>query len=240
MPNEGRPAGEMQNTQTLHGIDRRDGAKYPASRTLLRKSHGTARISRQHRRCPARRQVPCAVPRLREGLRRRRCSALELHAPVRHGLQSASEIRRCSTREVCSSTASPAHCPLWVHTTAWTASPTVRPFLPSDVADKSPADVEAWAETYLLQLFDLAVELGVKIRVLPMFWGVAFGWEVASGYPWGFWAGQRLRPDQGRAGTVRREDRADSARRPTSAASTSATRSIPAPPRCAPTTSTCS
>jgi sugar phosphate isomerase/epimerase len=34
---------------------------------------------------------------------------------------------------------------------------------------------------------DLAAEL--KIRILPMFWGVAFGWEVATGYPWGFWAG---------------------------------------------------
>ena len=22
-----------------------------------------------------------------------------------------------------------------------------------------------------------------------MFWGIAFGWEVATGYPWGFWAG---------------------------------------------------
>jgi len=24
---------------------------------------------------------------------------------------------------------------------------------------------------------------------VPMFWGVAFGWEVATGYPWGFWKG---------------------------------------------------
>jgi sugar phosphate isomerase/epimerase len=79
------------------------------------------------------------------------------------------------------------HCPLWVHTTAWTGSPTIRPFIPPDVATKSVADIEAWAETYVLELFDLAVELGVK--VLPMFWGVAFGWEAASGYPWGFWAG---------------------------------------------------
>lgn len=79
------------------------------------------------------------------------------------------------------------HCPLWVHTTAWTGSPTVRPFIPADVAKKSPADIEAWAETYILELFDLAAELGIK--VLPAFWGVAFGWEAATGYPWGFWAG---------------------------------------------------
>ena len=26
----------------------------------------------------------------------------------------------------------------------------------------------------------------------PMFWGVAFGWEVATGYPWGFWKGGGL------------------------------------------------
>lgn len=79
------------------------------------------------------------------------------------------------------------HCPLWVHTTAWTGSPTVRPFIPADVAKRSPADIEAWAETYILELFDLAAELGIK--VLPAFWGVAFGWEAATGYPWGFWAG---------------------------------------------------
>jgi sugar phosphate isomerase/epimerase len=38
-----------------------------------------------------------------------------------------------------------------------------------------------------LKLMDLAAEL--KIKILPMFWGVAFGWELATGYPWGFWAG---------------------------------------------------
>jgi len=80
------------------------------------------------------------------------------------------------------------HCPFWVHTTAWTGSPTVRPFLPADVAKKSPQEIEKWTETYLLKLFDLAAELNVK--VLPMFWGVVFGWEVATGYPWGFWKGK--------------------------------------------------
>ncbi|MCX7721828.1 MAG: sugar phosphate isomerase/epimerase [Verrucomicrobiae bacterium] len=79
------------------------------------------------------------------------------------------------------------HCPFWVHTTAWTGSPTIRPFIPKDVAQKSPTQIEQWAEQYLLKLMDLAAELGV--RVLPMFWGVAFGWELATGYPWGFWKG---------------------------------------------------
>lgn len=80
-----------------------------------------------------------------------------------------------------------AHCAFWVHTTAWTGSPTIRPFIPGDVAKKSEKEIEAWAEDYILRLFDLCAELGIKI--LPMFWGVAFGWEMATGYPWGFWAG---------------------------------------------------
>lgn len=80
-----------------------------------------------------------------------------------------------------------AHCPFWVHTTAWTGSPTVRPFLPPDVAGGFAAQIEAWSGDYLLRLLDLCAELGV--RILPMFWGVVYGWEVATGYPWGFWAG---------------------------------------------------
>ncbi len=80
-----------------------------------------------------------------------------------------------------------AHCAFWVHTTAWTQSPTIRPFLPADVAAKSAPEIEKWCESYILRLLDLAVALGVKI--VPMFWGVAFGWEMATGYPWGFWKG---------------------------------------------------
>ena len=78
-------------------------------------------------------------------------------------------------------------CAFWVHTTAWTGSPTVRPFIPADVAKKSVQEIEKWSENYVLKLLDLCSELGVKI--LPMFWGVAFGWELATGYPWGFWKG---------------------------------------------------
>lgn len=80
-----------------------------------------------------------------------------------------------------------AHCPFWVHTTAWTESPSIRPFLPPEVASRSAAQIERWAEDYCLRLMDLCAELDVK--VIPMFWGVAFGWEVATGYPWGFWKG---------------------------------------------------
>ncbi len=63
----------------------------------------------------------------------------------------------------------------------------MKPFIPADVQSKSPAEIEKWAETYVLKLLDLLAELGVK--VMPMFWGTVYGLEVASGYPWGFWAG---------------------------------------------------
>ncbi len=103
------------------------------------------------------------------------------------GFQSAREIRDTFEKAGLSLDGVSAHCPIWVHTTAWTGSPTIRPFIPEDVAKQSPEQIEKWAEDYLLKLLDLLAELNVK--VLPMFWGVAFGWEVATGYPWGFWAG---------------------------------------------------
>lgn len=103
------------------------------------------------------------------------------------GFKKASEIRDLFESRGLLLDGISCHCPLWVHTTAWTGSPTVRPFIPADVAKKSSDDIEAWAENYLLALFDLAAELNVK--VLPTFWGVVFGWEAATGYPWGFWAG---------------------------------------------------
>jgi sugar phosphate isomerase/epimerase len=103
------------------------------------------------------------------------------------GLQKAKDIKRIFADHRMTLDGVSAHCPFWVHTTAWTGSPTIRPFLPPDVAKKSENEIEKWAEGYLLKLLDLCAELGVKI--VPMFWGTAFGWEMASGYPWGFWAG---------------------------------------------------
>ncbi len=103
------------------------------------------------------------------------------------GFKSAREIRAAFARAKLSLDGISAHCPFWVHTTAWTGSPTVRPFVPPEVSKKSPEAIEAWAEDYCLQLLDLCAELGVM--VVPMFWGVAFGWELATGYPWGFWKG---------------------------------------------------
>ncbi|MFM7817113.1 MAG: sugar phosphate isomerase/epimerase, partial [Verrucomicrobiota bacterium] len=80
-----------------------------------------------------------------------------------------------------------SHCPFWVHTSAWTGTKSGHPFIPAELHSASPDKIEKWHETYILKLMDLAAELGIKS--MPMFWGVAFGWELATGYPWGFWAG---------------------------------------------------
>lgn len=103
------------------------------------------------------------------------------------GFQSVSAIREAfATRDMHLDGVS-AHCPFWVHTSIWTGTRSGNPFIAPDIAKLSPEKIEAWHETYLLKLMDLVAELGVKS--LPMFWGVAFGWELASGYPWGFWQG---------------------------------------------------
>ena len=103
------------------------------------------------------------------------------------GFKRAKEIKDTFASAKMSLDGVSAHCPFWVHTTAWTGSTGIRPFIPGDVVKKSPQEIEAWAEEYLLRLLDMCAELGVKI--VPMFWGVAFGWELATGYPWGFWKG---------------------------------------------------
>lgn len=103
------------------------------------------------------------------------------------GFKTAKEVKDTFAKAKLSLDGISAHCPFWVHTTAWTGSKTVRPFVPADIAKKSAADVEKWAEDYCLRLLDLCAEL--KVRIVPMFWGVAFGWELATGYPWGFWKG---------------------------------------------------
>jgi sugar phosphate isomerase/epimerase len=103
------------------------------------------------------------------------------------GFKSAADIKAAFEAAELKLDGISGHCPFWVHTTAWTGIPTIKPFLSPEVAAKSSDEIEAWAEDYLLRLMDLCAEL--KIFVLPMFWGVAHGWEAAGGYPWGFWAG---------------------------------------------------
>src|SRR6186997_999076 len=70
------------------------------------------------------------------------------------GFQKASDIKKLFADRGMTLDGVSAHCPFWVHTTAWTGSPTIRPFLPPDVAKKSAADVEQWAEDYCLRLLD--------------------------------------------------------------------------------------
>jgi sugar phosphate isomerase/epimerase len=103
------------------------------------------------------------------------------------GFKSAKEIKNAFESRGLKIDGFSSHCVFWVHTTAWTGSPTIRPFISAEVAKKSPQEIEQWAEDYIMRFYDLMAELGVKI--LPMFWGTAFGWEVATGYPWGFFAG---------------------------------------------------
>ena len=103
------------------------------------------------------------------------------------GFKGAKEIKDTFAKAKMKLDGVSAHCPFWVHTTAWTGSPSIRPFIPAEVARKPVEQIERWAERYLLELMDLCAELDIK--VVPMFWGVAFGWELATGYPWGFWKG---------------------------------------------------
>ena len=77
------------------------------------------------------------------------------------------------------------HCAFWVHTSAWTGTKSGHAFIHGQNQNKSPEELEQWYEDYLLRLMDLSAELDIKI--LPMFWGVSHGWELATGYPWGFW-----------------------------------------------------
>ncbi|MFW5697577.1 MAG: sugar phosphate isomerase/epimerase family protein [Fimbriimonadaceae bacterium] len=103
------------------------------------------------------------------------------------GFHSAKEVRDLSEKHGIKIDGISAHCVYWVHTTAWTGSPTIRPFVPGHLHNESPEKIEAWCEDYLIRLMDLSAELNLK--TIPMFWGIAFGWEVATGYPWGLFSG---------------------------------------------------
>src|SRR5918911_980790 len=78
------------------------------------------------------------------------------------GFKSATDIKQTFEKAGMKLDGVSAHCPFWVHTTAWTGSPTIRPFLPAEIAKKSPEQIEKWAEDYLLALLDLCAELGIR------------------------------------------------------------------------------
>lgn len=103
------------------------------------------------------------------------------------GLKSAQDVKATFEKHGMILDGISCHCPIWAHTTAWTGSKTVLPFLPEELHGKSSDAIEAWCEDYILRFFDLCAEL--NMRIIPMFWGVSCGWEVATGYPWAFWSG---------------------------------------------------
>lgn len=104
-----------------------------------------------------------------------------------NGLMSAAKVKEAFDKYELHLDGISSHCITWVLGTAWTGSKTVRPFVPENVWRKSTADIEAWAEDYMLRLLDLLAELNVKIT--PMFWGLSYGLEVGTGYPFGFFQG---------------------------------------------------
>ncbi len=103
------------------------------------------------------------------------------------GLMKPAEIRALFDKHELKMDGFSCHCPFWAHTTAWTGSKTIRPFLPEHVWQMSPEKIEAWLEDYIFAFMDLCAEL--NIRIIPMFWGVSCGFELATGYPFGFFQG---------------------------------------------------
>jgi sugar phosphate isomerase/epimerase len=79
-----------------------------------------------------------------------------------------------------------AHCPAYILLAAHTRTPGCLPFLPEGIRN-SPEKWESWAEEELLRVIGLLHEL--KRKCLHLFWGPTFGLEMASGYPWPFYAG---------------------------------------------------
>ena len=103
------------------------------------------------------------------------------------GFKSASVIRETFEKQQLHIDGFSVHCPFWAHTTAWTGSKTIRPFIPEHLHTASVEKVESELEGYLLSFMDLCAEL--EVRVLPMFWGISCGFELATGYPFGFFQG---------------------------------------------------
>src|ERR1043166_6721524 len=83
-------------------------------------------------------------------------------APVRQGHKSVRQNN--SIRQGVQLDGISSCCPIWVHKSASTNTRNGNPFITGDVAKESS---------------------------MPIFWGVAFGWELATGYPWGFWQSGR-------------------------------------------------
>lgn len=109
------------------------------------------------------------------------------HVEKGDGFMSGKEVKETFEKHGMKLDGISAHCPFWAHTTAWTGSKTVWPFLPEALRKESPEKAEAHMENYLLKFMDLCAEVGAK--AIPMFFGVTCGFEMASGYPFGFFQG---------------------------------------------------
>ena len=66
-----------------------------------------------------------------------RRAAVQLHAPERQRLQIRKEIKQTFEKAEMKLDGVSAIARFWVHTTAWTGSPTIRPFIPADVAKQT-------------------------------------------------------------------------------------------------------
>lgn len=109
-------------------------------------------------------------------------------------LMSAAEIKDTLAKHGLTPESFSCHCLNWVHGAAAYATDTgnavtkqVIPFVPAAIYKAGTAAVENWAQEQLFALMDLCAELGVKI--LHTFFGPYQGWELISGYPWGFFKG---------------------------------------------------
>ena len=150
--------------------------------------YGTSNISFEHRRRATRRKNSGAVSGLREKIRRGGAQ------PSNFMLQDSTDFksRQGDQRRLCQGQA----------VTGWHfgALSVLGPYHGMDgQSDGSPVSFRrTWPRNRRMKSRNgrkiifcscsiCAPNLGVKI--VPMFWGVAFGWEVATGYPWGFWKG---------------------------------------------------
>src|SRR2546427_11647539 len=77
------------------------------------------------------------------------------------GFKTAKEIKEIFAKAKMILDGISAHCPFWVHTTAWPGSPSIRPFIPAGVAKKPAEGIEKWAGDYLLRLLDLGADVVV-------------------------------------------------------------------------------
>ncbi len=79
-----------------------------------------------------------------------------------------------------------SHVLWWPHGSAWTGTKSWRPYAISNkVRAMNPVAATQWHEDACLRLMDWCVE--ARLGVLPMFWGVYWGFEVACGYHIGNW-----------------------------------------------------